>query len=303
MQRYDTENRSRRDRPRDEYGRFESESENRNRNYEPEEYGQRNAGRYDGQARYSEGESRYGEGQRLYDERYQSNHSETLRANPNNRDYDRPSDRSRRDSGDLESGYRSRQGRAVQGYEMGRRGSDGDSSYGRSQSLRGNEWGNESYYQGSYSPGSSYRTESTFGVNAWPRGDSGPGYDRGPNQSDERGQFAGRGPKGYRRSDDRIEEDVNEALARNSELDASDIEVKVSNGEVTLSGSVAERQFKRLAEDIVERCWGVHDVRNEIRVQRENGASTSTNGAHAHEQNKGKSAVSTGSKMQESKTA
>jgi hypothetical protein len=83
-----------------------------------------------------------------------------------------------------------------------------------------------------------------------------------------RGQFAGRGPKGYRRSDDRITEDVNEALSQDPDLDASDLEVKVESGAVTLTGTVTERQFKRMAEDIAEACSGVSDVHNQIRVAR-----------------------------------
>jgi hypothetical protein len=86
------------------------------------------------------------------------------------------------------------------------------------------------------------------------------------------GQHTGRGPKGYRRSDDRINEDVSEALSQDPDLDASEIEVKVQNGEVVLTGTVEERQFKRMAEEIAERCSGVQDVRNEIRVQQANGA-------------------------------
>lgn len=89
-----------------------------------------------------------------------------------------------------------------------------------------------------------------------------------------RGQFTGRGPKGYRRSDDRIAEDVNEALSQDPDLDASDIEVKVENGAVTLTGTVSARQFKRMAEDIAERCSGVDDVHNQIRIQRQDDSDT-----------------------------
>jgi len=80
------------------------------------------------------------------------------------------------------------------------------------------------------------------------------------------GQFAGRGPKGYQRSDERIREDVSDRLTEHPDLDASDIEVKVSNGEVTLTGSVDSRLAKRLAEDIAEDCSGVRDVMNQLRV-------------------------------------
>jgi BON domain len=55
------------------------------------------------------------------------------------------------------------------------------------------------------------------------------------------GGFAGRGPKGYQRADDRIREDVCERLAEDPDIDASDMEVTVKDGEVTLSGSAAGR--------------------------------------------------------------
>ncbi|HET7549867.1 MAG TPA: BON domain-containing protein [Gemmatimonadaceae bacterium] len=82
------------------------------------------------------------------------------------------------------------------------------------------------------------------------------------------GGFAGRGPKGYTRSDARIEEDVNEMLTRDPELDASDIEVRVSGGVVELSGRVADRWAKRRAYYDAERCPGVRDVRSTLELER-----------------------------------
>ena len=81
------------------------------------------------------------------------------------------------------------------------------------------------------------------------------------------GAYAGRGPRNYRRSDERIQEDVSEELTRSGDLDASDIEVRVENGEVTLTGTVESRQDKRLAEDIADRCSGVQEVHNQLRVK------------------------------------
>jgi osmotically-inducible protein OsmY len=89
-----------------------------------------------------------------------------------------------------------------------------------------------------------------------------------------RGPHAGRGPKGYKRSDDRIREDVCERLADHPLLDASEIEVKLQGGEVTLSGTVESRQAKRLAEDLVEQVSGVKEVHNQLR------ASQSGQGSH-----------------------
>jgi hypothetical protein len=87
----------------------------------------------------------------------------------------------------------------------------------------------------------------------------------------ERGRFAGRGPKGWQRSDERIREDINERLTDHPHIDASEIEVQVQSGEVTLTGTVDERHAKRLAEDIAESVSGVREVHNNIRIQQGSG--------------------------------
>lgn len=81
--------------------------------------------------------------------------------------------------------------------------------------------------------------------------------------------LAGKGPKGWQRSDERIREDVSEALARHSELDPSDIEVEVDGGEVTLSGTVSDRRTKRMVEDVAETIFAVKDVHNHLRIRRQ----------------------------------
>ncbi len=88
-------------------------------------------------------------------------------------------------------------------------------------------------------------------------------------EEEDRGPFWGKGPKGYRRSDERIREDVCDAVAHQGYIDASDVEVRVENAVVVLTGTVAQRGDKRGLEHIAERVHGVHDVRNEIRVRRE----------------------------------
>ena len=84
----------------------------------------------------------------------------------------------------------------------------------------------------------------------------------------------GKGPKGYKRSDARIEEEVCEALARNHEVDASDIEVSVSEGCVTLSGTTDSKYAKRAAEMAIENLSGVDDVKNEIKVKKSDDMSS-----------------------------
>lgn len=80
--------------------------------------------------------------------------------------------------------------------------------------------------------------------------------------------FSGRGPKNYQRSDARIHEDVCDRLCESSEVDASEIEVTVSGGEVTLAGTVFDRHDKRRAEDLAEQVSGVREVHNNLRVAR-----------------------------------
>ena len=83
---------------------------------------------------------------------------------------------------------------------------------------------------------------------------------------EQRDRYRGKGPKNYRRSDERIKEDVNDRLSEGY-FDASDIEVSVQNAEVTLTGTVNNRSDKRRAEDIAESVSGVTNVENRLRVK------------------------------------
>ena len=99
-------------------------------------------------------------------------------------------------------------------------------------------------------------------------------------QMDERqqGQHRGKGPKGYIRSDERIKEDVNDRLSDDSNIDASNIDVTVENGEVTLTGTVSVRWEKRHAEDVAESVSGVKNVENRIRINANSNAGTQGSG-------------------------
>jgi osmotically-inducible protein OsmY len=111
----------------------------------------------------------------------------------------------------------------------------------------------------------------------------------------------GRGPKGYKRSDDRIREDVCDRLTDHHDIDASEIEVRVQNGEVTLTGTVTERRQKHAVEQLIESLPGVADVHNQIRVKREEmGAGTSMTGrAGASDQQRTTTADRNGPTQQE----
>lgn len=78
--------------------------------------------------------------------------------------------------------------------------------------------------------------------------------------------YSGRGPSGYRRSDERITEEVNDALTWDRRVDATEISVQVSDGIVTLSGTVRDRRMKRRAEDVADNIRGVDDVQNQLRI-------------------------------------
>lgn len=112
-------------------------------------------------------------------------------------------------------------------------------------------------------PGPGRPAGSAFGA---PGGAGGLGADAGgPN-------YAGRGPRGYQRPDHRIYEDVCEALTEDGRIDASELEVEVSDAEVRLSGTVPDRATKRAAVAAVERIRGVRDVLTMVRIRRQDGS-------------------------------
>jgi hypothetical protein len=134
--------------------------------------------------------------------------------------------------------YSSYGGGMGEGFGGGREGTD----YDRSSFEPGSGYGSGGYGQSTYR--SSYGGEGATG------------------------RFAGRGPKGYQRSDERIREDVCERLTQHPEIDASEIELQVNNGEITLTGSVEDRRQKRLAEDVTENVFGVRETHNQLRISK-----------------------------------
>jgi len=92
----------------------------------------------------------------------------------------------------------------------------------------------------------------------WPAAESPP----------RRQTFAGKGPKGYTRSDQRLLEEICERLTADHELDASELSVSVRDSEVTLEGSVRDRHSKHLAEDLAAAVSGVREVHNRLRAQK-----------------------------------
>jgi osmotically-inducible protein OsmY len=113
-----------------------------------------------------------------------------------------------------------------------------------------------------YTDRSSYRSDGWRGLN-YPASQV-----YGNRDMPEQRNYAGHGPRGYQRSDQRVNEDVCDRLCDAPDVDARNIEVSVSNGEVTLNGSVSDRDQKRRAEDLIEQVSGVREVRNNLRVAR-----------------------------------
>lgn len=180
-------------------------------------------------------------------------------------------------------------------YEQGYGDYAGSSSYARDASGRyGGERGDSyapQYYGGGASYGMPGDSIGDYGRSDYGRGNHGrnlgtsygtaSGYAEGGGRNLGGSLYAnvnedyrqrsesqrGRGPKNYTRSDERIREEISECLADDYAIDASDIEIEVKNGVVTLSGSVDARQLKLRAEDIADHCSGVKDVQNRLTVK------------------------------------
>lgn len=66
--------------------------------------------------------------------------------------------------------------------------------------------------------------------------------------------------------DDRIEADLKLRLTQAADIDASQIEVRVQAGEVTLEGRIATREMKHQATALAERVPGVLSVKNRLHI-------------------------------------
>jgi len=240
--------------------------------------------------------SRYGEERESYP-RYSQDESRRYARNTGSSSYEDPySERER----DFELGYPSytperdrSYGRSTLrgayglGYNEGGYGRNEGSTYGRNEAGYGRNEGS------TYGQGSTYgRGEGLYGRNwgDYREREEYRGHEQRGRNEDSWGQQlrdagqqiarkvkrAFRGPKGYKRSDERIREDVNDRLAQQDDFDPSEIEVSVSNSEVTLTGTVQSRHEKFLAEEIADDVSGVTEVHNQVRVRREQSTSSTT---------------------------
>jgi osmotically-inducible protein OsmY len=208
-------------------------------------------------------------------------------------EYGRPDFGREYSGGEYGSGYRNEYGRG--GYsseESGRRSEGRSRAYGGAQEYGGYGYG-DSRQGGAYESGGfgAYTRDygRKYGSGSLPGGEYGRrdrDYNRdrgwwdratdevsswfGDDDAERRrrmDEHRGKGPKNYSRSDERIREDVSDRLTDDPLVDASEIDVSVSNQEVTLSGTVHTRQQRRLAEDCAESVSGVKHVQNNLRVK------------------------------------
>jgi osmotically-inducible protein OsmY len=68
-------------------------------------------------------------------------------------------------------------------------------------------------------------------------------------------------------TDESIANSIESALARNTTLDVNQINVKVDDGAVTLSGTVPDWYGYRAAQDIANYTYGVTSVKNNLTIQ------------------------------------
>ncbi len=80
----------------------------------------------------------------------------------------------------------------------------------------------------------------------------------------------GRAPRGYRRSSERILADLCDGLMR-SWVDAEDVDIRVRDGVVLLSGVVRSADERHATEALARDVLGVKEVINDIRVHRDEG--------------------------------
>jgi hypothetical protein len=77
----------------------------------------------------------------------------------------------------------------------------------------------------------------------------------------------GKGPKGYRQTDERLRERLCELLTDDPRIDATNIDVQVQDGEITVAGFVDSRRTKFLVEELVANTCDT-EVTNRLQVRR-----------------------------------
>lgn len=239
------------------------------------------SGNPQGGQRESQGDRFGGGSQRQYQDDYRNDQfapygygQQSDGSGPGRYGFDQQGDRQRAQGSYYDRDYQG--GESYRGHQSGGYRGDGYQSAGERgdyggrgyQGSYGSSWDNDRLREEQQRGASSgaYGSPGGFGGNMW------GGDEQRSGQS-----HRGRGPKNYQRSDERIREDVSDRLTDDHDVDASDIDVSVSDREVTLSGQVDSKQAKRRAEDCADSCSGVEHVQNNLRIKKaESGESGQT---------------------------
>jgi hypothetical protein len=179
-------------------------------------------------------------------------------------------------------------GSSSQGYRSGW----GDES---GSSRRFGREGRESMYGSESGRGESGRWSGRQGSEMSGRFGSEMSGGRYGTETSDMQTYRGVGPKGYKRSDERIQEDVNDRLTDAPDIDASSVECRVQNGEVTLTGTVPDRETKRNIEELAESISGVKEVQNNLRVKKQQDRGSSSSKDQSKEQSSSSSKESSSS--------
>lgn len=167
--------------------------------------------------------------------------------------------------------------------------------YGRPSGPYGHTYGSE--YGGSQFGGGRYDRERLGGRDDYGGGRqqgsfSGSEYGRGSHGNMGGEQRQTYSPKNFTRSDDRVREIVCEML-EDSGIDASDVDVSVKDGEVTLKGTVSGRSVKRQVEDCVCAARGVKECHNQLRTSGSQSSDSGANGGRNVTSTSGSTAAQT----------
>lgn len=79
--------------------------------------------------------------------------------------------------------------------------------------------------------------------------------------------YTGKGPKDWKLSDERLKERVCEVLYHSHDVDPSEMEIKVEDRVVYLSGKIRSKGMKNVAEDLIASIPGVEDVFTRLKIQ------------------------------------
>lgn len=219
-------------------------------------------------SRGARGDARYGldtRAERHFVEGYQ-NPDDRRRAHGYGRDagaWRNEPDYGRGEHGQSNSGYDSARSYGQGSHRDDARGDARRASWTQEHDYDGPRYGAGRGSPGRGDTGSQYGHTDTYGGAGFRQQGKRYWFD----EDDQRGQYRGTQPRGYERSDDRLRELACERLT-DADIDAGDIEVKVSQGTVTLEGSVPVRWMKHAAEDLVDDLGGVKDIQNHLRVDR-----------------------------------